>query len=115
MCIRDRGIHTDFVLPSQGVSSGVAVITIDENGQNNIVVIAGANGLVSPEDVEQARGAITGAQVLLCQMEVPMAANLAALRIAQAASVVTIFNSAPCSSEIPREVYHCLLYTSRCV
>ncbi|MBE2240783.1 MAG: ribokinase [Caldilineaceae bacterium] len=103
--LASEGIHTDFVLPSQGVSSGVAVITIDENGQNNIVVIAGANGLVSPEDVEHARGAITGAQVLLCQMEVPMAANLAALRIAQAAGVVTIFNSAPVSSEIPREAY----------
>lgn len=100
-----EGIRTDFVIESTGVSSGVAVITIEESGQNNIVVIAGANGLVSPEDVERARPAITGAQVLLCQMEVPMAANLAALRMARAASVTTIFNAAPVSSEIPEEVY----------
>jgi ribokinase len=100
-----EGIRTDFVFESKGVSSGVAVITIEETGQNTIIVIAGANGLVTPADVEAAQTAITGAQVLLCQMEVPMAANLAALRLARAAGVTTIFNSAPVSSEIPEEVY----------
>jgi len=103
--LANEGIRTDFIFESQGVSSGVAVITIEETGQNNIVVIAGANGLVTPADVERAQSAIAGAQVLLCQMEVPMAANLAALRLARAAGVTTIFNSAPVSSEVPEEVY----------
>jgi ribokinase len=103
--LASEAIRTDFVFESKGVSSGVAVITIEESGQNNIVVIAGANGLVTPADVAQAQPAITGAQVLLCQMEVPMAANLAALRLARAAGVTTIFNSAPVSSEVPDEVY----------
>lgn len=103
--LANEGIRTDFIFESQGVSSGVAVITIEETGQNNIVVIAGANGLVTPADVERAQSAIAGAQVLLCQMEVPMAANLAALRLARAAGVTTIFNSAPVSSEVPEEAY----------
>lgn len=103
--LANEGIRTDFIFESQGVSSGVAVITIEETGQNNIVVIAGANGLVTPADVERAQSAIAGAQVLLCQMEVSMAANLAALRLARAAGVTTIFNSAPVSSEVPEEAY----------
>ena len=103
--LASEGIRTDFIAESPGVSSGVAVITVEESGQNQIIVIAGANGLVSPEDVERARPAIAGAQVLLCQMEVPMAANLAALRLARAAGVTTIFNSAPISSQIPEELY----------
>ena len=100
-----EGIDAAFVLESKGISSGVAVITVDDNGQNNIIVIAGANGLVTPDDVAAAQAALAGARVLLCQMEVPMAANLAALRLARAAGVTTIFNSAPVSSEIPAEVY----------
>lgn len=100
-----EGIHTNFVKECQGVSSGVAVITIDEQGQNQIIVIPGANGLVTAADVEEAQTAITGAKVLLCQMEVPMEANVAALRIARSAGVTTIFNSAPVSSEVPEEVY----------
>lgn len=100
-----EGIDARFVFESAGVSSGVAVITVDDYGQNNIIVIAGANGLVTPEDVTAAQAAIAGARVLLCQMEVPMAANLAALRLARAAGVTTIFNSAPVSGEVPAEVY----------
>jgi ribokinase len=103
--LASEGIHTAFVAESQGVSSGVALITIEEAGQNNIVVIAGANALVTAADVEAASSAISAAQVLLCQMEIPMEANLAALRIARAAGVTTIFNSAPVSSEAPDEVY----------
>lgn len=103
--LASEGIDTEFVLESQGVSSGVAVITIEETGQNDIVVIAGANGLVTAADVEAARKAIAGTQVLLCQMEIPMEANLAALRIARVAGVTTIFNSAPVSSEVPDEVF----------
>ncbi len=100
-----EGIGTDFVFVSPGVSSGVAVITIDEHAQNHIIVIPGANGLVTPADVEAARTAVAGARVLLLQMEIPMAANLAALWLARAAGVTTIFNSAPVSSEVPDEVY----------
>ena len=103
--LESEGIRTDFVKESKGVSSGVAVITINEQGQNQIIVIPGANGLVTAADVEEAQAAITGAQVLLCQMEVPMEANLAALRIARNAGVTTIFNSAPVSSQVPEEVY----------
>lgn len=100
-----EGVRTDFVRESKGVSSGVALITIDEHGQNQIIVIPGANGLVTSADVEEARDAIAGAQVLLCQMEVPMEANVAALRIARGAGATTIFNPAPVSSEVPEEVY----------
>ncbi len=100
-----EGVRTDFVRESKGVSSGVALITIDEHGQNQIIVIPGANGLVTSADVEDARDAIAGAQVLLCQMEVPMEANVAALRIARGAGATTIFNPAPVSSEVPEEVY----------
>lgn len=103
--LESEGIRTEFVKESKGVSSGVAVITIDEQGQNQIIVIPGANGLVTAADVEEAQAAITGAQVLLCQMEVPMEANLAALCIARNAGVTTIFNSAPVSGEVPEEVY----------
>ncbi len=103
--LEKEGVRTDFVRESKGVSSGVALITIDEHGQNQIIVIPGANGLVTSADVEEARDAIAGAQVLLCQMEVPMEANMAALRMARGAGVTTIFNSAPVSSEVPEEVY----------
>ena len=100
-----EGIDSRFVSQTTQASTGVAVITIDEGGENTIVVIPGANGLLSPDDVDAARPAIEKASVLVCQMEIPQAANLAALRMARAAGVTTIFNPAPAVAGLPDEIY----------
>ncbi len=102
---RAEGIDAGYVTVTDAASSGVAVITIDEAGANTIVVTAGANGLLTPAEVEGARAAIERAEVLVCQMEVPLEANLAALRIARAAGVLTVFNPAPAVADLPEEVY----------
>ncbi len=100
-----EGIAVGHVVVTPGVSSGVAVITVAEEGENTIVVIPGANGLLAPEDVAAARATLEQARVLVLQMEVAMETNLAALRLARAAGVQTIFNSAPMSTAVPEEVY----------
>ena len=103
--LRAEGIATGYVLSSTGVSSGVAVITISERAENMIIVIAGANGQVTADDVEAARPAVTGARVLVCQLEVPLEADLAAMRLARVAGVTTIFNPAPAGIALPDEIY----------
>jgi ribokinase len=102
---RNEEIDASHVYTTNEAASGVAVITIDASGMNSIVVIPGANGLLTSQDVEAARPAIESAQALVCQLEVPIEANLAALRIAHAASVPVIFNPAPISEPVPDEIY----------
>jgi ribokinase len=101
---RSEGIDTRHVTPTEGVSTGTAVITVDAAGRNTIVVAPGANGLLTPADVEATRGAIESAGVLVCQQEVPTEANLAAMRIASAAGVRVVFNPAPARG-MPDEAY----------
>jgi ribokinase len=91
----EQGIDTAHVTQDALLPSGTAAILVDDLAQNSIIVVPGANGVLSPADVERASGAITGASVLLCQLEVPIAATLAAFRIARAAKVRTILNPAP--------------------
>lgn len=100
-----EGIDATHVSTSAGISSGVAVITIDDHAENNIIVIAGANAQVSPADIEAARAVIANAQVVVCQLEIPLAANIAAMRVARAAGVMTILNSAPVGGPLPDELY----------
>lgn len=102
---RQEGMDATYVSTTDQAASGVALIVIEASGMNSIIVISGANSLLSEQDVEAARPAITSAQVLVCQMEVPMAANLAAMRIAHAAGVPILFNPAPISGPVPTEVY----------
>jgi ribokinase len=96
-----QGIDITHVTRTEGVSSGVAPIAVDEAGRNAIIVVAGANALLTPADVDAAAAAIRGARALLCQFEVPLETSLRALAIARAAGVLTILNPAPAPASLP--------------
>lgn len=75
--------------------TGVALITVDDTGENTIVVAPGANLTLTAEDIEECRGLIESADVLLMQLETPIEAVLAAGKIAKAAGVAVILNASP--------------------
>ena len=100
------GFDTRHVLFTDKASTGVAPIWVDETiGNNAIIIVPGANDLLSPADVEAARGAIAQAQIVLCQWEVPLETSLAALRIGRAEGVMTMFNPAPMRTDLPAEAF----------
>jgi len=88
-------IQTRFVLTDPNAPSGIALIFVDESGENSIAVASGANAELSWADIAHAREAITSAQVLLLQLEVPTAAVAAAIDFASQAGVPVILNPAP--------------------
>lgn len=92
---RREGIDTAFVLQSADAPSGVALITVDAEGENCIVVAPGANDTLSPADIEQARGVIEAADLLIMQLEIPLETVLAAARIAHEAGARVLLNPAP--------------------
>ncbi len=102
---RKLGVDTEHVHFTDEAFSGVAPISVDEQGNNAIVIVTGANDLLTAEELEAARGAIESAAILVCQLEIPMALNLAAMRMARAAGVTTLFNPAPARAELPAELY----------
>jgi ribokinase len=93
--LEDEGVQTDFVFVDDAVSTGVALITVDEAGQNTIVVSAGANARLSAEDVERAEGAFSGAVVVLLQLEIPLPAVRQAVEMAHQHGAVVVLNPAP--------------------
>lgn len=79
-----------------GVSSGVALIFVDEAGQNQIGVALGANGRFSESDIHQLPDEVfTPPGVFVTQLETPDDAVLAGLRRARSAGLTTVFNPAP--------------------
>jgi ribokinase len=99
------GIDTRHVLFTDKAFSGVAPIAVDGDGHNSIIIVTGANDLLTEGEIEAARPVIASAQVLVCQLEIPLAATLAAMRIAREEKVTTIFNPAPARPELPAELY----------
>ena len=93
--LRTQGVNVRHLTVDRKQPTGVAAILVAEDGQNSIVVVPGANGSLTPADVQRAAPAIRKADVLLCQLEVPLDTTQAAFAIARAGRVQTILNPAP--------------------
>lgn len=97
----ENGVDVSHVITTPDTPTGLGMITVADGGENTIVVASGANGLVTPDDVRAASAAITSADALLLQLEVPMAANLEAAKIARQSGVPVILNAAPARTMPP--------------
>jgi ribokinase len=97
------GCGIDAVRVSPG-ASGVALIFINESGQNSIVVVAGANERFLPEHIEADAPLLRGARYALLQMEVPLPTTTAGARAARAAGLEVILDPAPAPERVPTEL-----------
>jgi ribokinase len=102
---RAHGVDTTHVTFTEDAFSGVAPIAVDPDGRNAIIIVTGANDLLSLDDLERARPAIAAADVVVCQLELPVETTLSALRIAREEGVRTIFNPAPARDDLPDELF----------
>ena len=90
-----EGINTECLQITAAESTGVALITVDDSGENTIIVVPGANGRLTVEDIEEAHGLITDADILLMQLEIPLPVVERAAQIASESGVTVILNAAP--------------------
>jgi ribokinase len=88
-------IDTSYIESIQQCATGVAGILVDDRGQNIIVIAPGANAQLTPQHIERAQAAISGAQLLICQCETPLNTIQAAIHLAHAHGVKVVFNPAP--------------------
>jgi ribokinase len=91
-------------------SSGVALIVVDDNSQNAIVIVAGANGVLTPDVLDRFDEVLRGADVIICQLEVPDATVGHALKRGRELGKTVILNPAPASRPLPADWYACIDY-----
>ncbi len=90
-----EGINVEHIWRSKDAPTGVALILVDDAGENLISVASGANHAITPEDIEGVGDIICGASVLMLQLEIPVESVLAAAKIAYDAGVPVILDPAP--------------------
>lgn len=90
-----EGLCTDSVISDPSSQSGSAWICVDDNGDNMIIVMPGANGSMSVADLEPFEEMIRSSDYLLMQLEVPVEVVAHAAEIASASGVKVILNPAP--------------------
>ena len=97
--LTEEGIDTSFVRLTDGVSTGVALIPVDDKGENSIIVSSGANALLSPLDIEAAKPLFEKASILLMQLETPVPTLISAARLAKQFGAKVVLNPAPYPKE----------------
>ncbi len=89
------GIDVENVIRDKGAPSGVALIFVDNEGENSIAVASGANANISPGDIEKVGDVIAEASIILMQLEIPLVTVGAVVDIAASRGVPVILNPAP--------------------
>lgn len=96
-------INVDYIFKDNIEATGTAIITVDENANNSIIVASGSNMTISKEEIKKASEVIAKSQVVISQFEVPMEAIIEGFKIAKENNRVTILNPAP-AKEVPDEL-----------
>jgi ribokinase len=93
--LESAGVDTAGVGRDPATTTGIALIAVAANGQNNIVLVPGANGTFGLAWLERQRAAIERARCVLLQLEIPDAVVLSAARIAKDAGALVLLDPAP--------------------
>ncbi len=92
---KNDGLNVDYIIKDLIEPSGVALIFVDENGENSIAVASGANAALTPMDIKNCEHIIRENEFLLMQLETPIDTIETAAKIAAENNVKIILNPAP--------------------
>jgi len=93
--LQEQSVNIDRVMSTSSTVSGIALIGVADDGANTITIIAGANGCLTPADVEANSNLIGTADALIVQLETPLPTVLHAVKLARHRGILTILDPAP--------------------
>ncbi len=96
----NENIDISYLIEDADNPSGVALITVDDKGENTIVVASGSNGTLSRADIEHSKNVIENAAIVLMQLEIPIDTVRYVAETAKAKNVRVVLNPAP-ACELP--------------
>lgn len=102
--LKNYGVSLEYVQTTAGQNTGHAYITLNDNGQNDIIIDHGANYSLSVLDIDAASNLLGEVDCVIAQFETPLEATIEAFKLAKRQGTVTILNPAPAIKNIPQEL-----------
>lgn len=97
--LTEKGVDTTNVKVDPSTKTGMALITLDKNGENQIILFKGANFTLSPEDIDAVEDIIEQVDIVMLQLEVPIETVNHTIRLARRKEKFVILDPAPVPSE----------------
>jgi|WetSurMetagenome_2_1015567.scaffolds.fasta_scaffold86602_2 ribokinase len=108
--LRTAGVDISHLAVCDTVSTGIAVIQVDSNGNNSIIVVSGANAAVSTEYVDKNIDVLKQSDIVLLQMEIPVETVLYVAQLAKKMGKIVILDPSPVPAVMPHEIYRYIDY-----
>jgi len=102
--VSQEGVDVSELLRDKDHATGLAVISVDENADNSIIIISGANMEMDETDIARAESAFREAKVVMLQLEIPVSTSVAAAKMAKEKGAVVVFDPAP-ALKMPDDVF----------
>lgn len=102
--LKNYGVSLEYVQTTAGQNTGHAYITLNDNGQNDIIIDHGANYSLSVSDIDAVSNLLGEVDCVIAQFETPLEATIEAFKLAKRQGAVTILNPAPAIKNIPQEL-----------
>ncbi|HSQ75231.1 MAG TPA: ribokinase [Bacteroidota bacterium] len=107
--MKSDGVLLGHTMTDADASTGMALITVDRTGQNEIIVISGSNMRLMPRDIDAHRSVFVRGGVLLLQLEIPLRTVSRAVALARHKGLCVILNPAP-ARVLPDTLLRCVDY-----
>ncbi|MCG3158103.1 MAG: Bifunctional ribokinase/ribose-5-phosphate isomerase A [bacterium] len=107
--MKNDGVRLQHLLVDPVAPTGIALITVDARGQNEIVVVSGSNMKLTPADLDNKRFVFAKSKIVLLQLEIPIATVTQSARLAKAHGVTVILNPAP-ARKLPKSLLQMVDY-----
>ena len=103
--LQKAGIDTSRLLVHKSSPTGTAFVMTDDNGDNSIIVIPGANGFCSKEYLKENEDVFAQAKCALFQLEIPLETVQEGIKLAHQHGAMVILNPAPARTDIPDDIF----------
>jgi ribokinase len=103
--LRREAINPALVRTVPNVSSGLAIVAVDDRGENSIIVVPGANHAITEKDIDAAQPLFQSADIVVLQLEIPLATAQQTVQAARRAGARVILNPAPAPEHFPSQLF----------
>ena len=103
--LENAGVNVSQVGVVPGANTGMAIVTVNKDGNNSIVVVQGANALVSKEYIDSKRSVIGQSDIVVLQLEIPAETVIYAAKLAKELHKTVILDPAPAVRGLPKELF----------
>ena len=103
--LKEEKVSVEHVCSTDNCASGIAVVMVENSGENSIVVSPGSNAHVDQSDLKSAIRTLTNSDAVLLQLEVPVETIIQAIQLARESNVLTILDPAPAPKLTPEEFF----------